>query len=274
MKQAKRYSVLVVGATFAGLGAACALRDQTLVLEKTGAVGSEFTSSYREGKVELDRIVSPHASELRIEALQRNMISEAGGIHWPAFVPVLHQLISKHNLEVLFLTRIVEITAFASGGFEVVLMNGAGLSKVQAGRIIDTTSLCDSAPVRAAGKVRSQRLNAVVVGPEGGEETPPQVEGFSFHQGRFPSEWVVSFPIGPKDDWSAARAGILSHWAARPAALQSWRLATIGDAFDVTLAIADEELEPDWHWHPSCRYADPIAAFEAGIQYSLEVPSK
>ncbi|ULL17014.1 hypothetical protein DVH26_22770 [Paenibacillus sp. H1-7] len=273
MHEVERFHVLIVGSTFAGLGLASSLKEKALVVERTGSVGAEFIAAFRNAKVNLSQEVSPITNTLMSEAVHRSVIGGEGGIHWPAFAPLLYRVISSEKLPVRFLTRVIETAALPDGGYEVTLMGAAGLSKVQVDTIIDTTSFCETAPDSAGRQLQGKRLNAMIHRPESTQNPPSITEGFTIYQGRFASEWVVSCPLELDDDWHAARERLLSFWEARPESLKPWKLATIADAFDVSLPAKTSVLSPGWLWHPSAAYADPIAAFEAGVQFQMEVPA-
>ncbi|SDD02497.1 hypothetical protein SAMN02799630_02056 [Paenibacillus sp. UNCCL117] len=271
MQKETKVGVLVAGATFAGLGLALSLGEQALVVERTGAVGAEFTAAFRPAKADLSSRVSTDTAELREEAVGRNIVGEDGGMHWPAFVPVLQQWIHSRNIRVRFLTRIVEVKALPGAGFEVTLLDAAGLSKVRADRLVDTTSFCETEPAAASGgRLHGKRLNAIIHRPDAPQLAPPTIAGYPIHRGRFNSEWAASCQLSLSDDWFAARTRLLSWWDARPEELQPWRLAAIADGFDAGVDGGTTEVAEGWAWHPSAAYADPFAAFEAGVRFRYQ----
>ncbi|CAG7648394.1 hypothetical protein PAESOLCIP111_05590 [Paenibacillus solanacearum] len=272
MSALKRYDVLIAGATFEGLGIASAAGNRAVLIERTGGVGVEFTATYRQAVIDRTLAVSPRAEALRQEADGRNIISAEGGIHWPAFVPILHQVIQKEQLEVRFLTRIIEVAADPSGDYRVTWIDAAGLSTVLAGRIVDTTNFCETAPQAAAGYLGKRRLNAVIHNSSAPEQQPPDCDGYPVHGGRFATEWITSAALEAEDDWASARERLLAHWAKRPEALRPWQLATIADGFDVEVeAGTGIDIADRWEWRPTARYRDPVAAFEAGLQSAMGV---
>ncbi|WP_028551971.1 hypothetical protein [Paenibacillus sp. UNC451MF] len=271
MSKTEQYTVLIAGATFTGLSLACNYGKKAMVVERTGAVGPEFTSTFCKAKIDRAQRVSERSSALREEAEMRNMIGEDGAIHWPAFVPVLHQLISREQLEVRFLTRIIEVKSQPSGGFEVTLMNAAGLSKVIADRIVDTTSFCDTSWSSSQERLHGKRLCAMIYRPDAPDEPPPHIEEYAIHRGRFCSEWVTCLTVRVEDSWAEARAQLLSIWSNRPEPLFPWQLVTIADAFDVEVDPGTHPIAHGWIWHPSAAYSDPIQAFDVGSRMKLEV---
>lgn len=273
MSEVQRYDVLIAGATLLGLGLASVTEGRTVVIERTSGVGAEFAASYRQGTVDGSVTLSTQAAALRKEATDRNITSlEGGGIHWPALVPILHQVIQKNQLEVRFLTRILEVVVDPSGDYLVTLVDASGLSTVKVGRIVDTTSFCDTAPEVAAVYQGKRRLNAVIYRSDELEQQPPQCEGYLAYGGHFASEWVTSIQLTAEDDWSSARNRLLEHWSRRPEALLPWQLVTIADSIDVEMEAGTEyKLDNHWTWRPSAGYRDPIGAFEAGVQSVVEV---
>ncbi|TVY05602.1 FAD-dependent oxidoreductase [Paenibacillus cremeus] len=270
-QEARSADVLIAGATFAGLGLAGRLGKQAVVVERTGFVGPEFTSSYCRAVIHGTAKGSAEAQALRSEAQERNLIASDGAIHSPAFVPVLHRLIQREGINVRFLTRVIQVDAQPMGGFAVTLMDGSGLSVLHVKCIVDTTGLCDTSPLTASMSPVKRRLNAMIHHPGAPEEVPPRCSGYELHRGRFPSEWMVGCELAPTDDWAAARDRLLTHWRQRPEALKPWQLATIADAFEVMVKAGTCDIASGWVWHPSAAYRDPIAAYEAGIQLALEV---
>lgn len=138
MRKADNYHpVIVLGATFAGIGTAYADRENTLIIERSALVGYEFINCFRTGTGWLDCKVSSEGERLRNELFEKNILKKDGKICISETAPVLYNRLVADNLNFLFMTDVVSIDS-TSSAFEVEVYNASGFSRFIADKIIDT----------------------------------------------------------------------------------------------------------------------------------------
>lgn len=263
--------VLVVGATFAGIGVAASLSGtgtNVRLIERTMLVGHEFINSYRPGMNWNRKTESFQAEELRGLWMQRNVLAEDGRVHIGGMAPTLHERLLEWKLPILLQTEIVEVKALEDGGYEATLFDASGIREVRAERIVDTTSECLTSPGREAASAKFIGANLHYLGTEGAvQPVMPEVLGERMTPGRFASEAYLQLPIETNATWDEARHELHRYWASRPEELAPWTIAAVADVFAVHPAAHASRLGDGWSWLPSCAGDNPLLALEAGYQF-------
>lgn len=111
----KYVPLLVVGATFAGVGIASAARRGALVVEAFSQPGHEFISSYRPGEHWYRSPRTAAGKRLLEQLVRRNVLDETYRLHIPAVLPILCQWMKEKRLPVLLMTAITRITPHPDG---------------------------------------------------------------------------------------------------------------------------------------------------------------
>lgn len=253
------YPVIVLGSTFAGLGAAYANKENTLVIDRSALVGYEFINSYRPGEAWNDVALSGEGMGLKEELLQRNILSEQGKVHIPAVAPVLYNRIKEDGLHVLFLTDIVEICS-TGDGYELQVYNTSGFRKIKTDRIVDTRA--DNIPQQL---IKGKSIHAMLHCEDENVPLPGNNEQAEFLEGKQKGEVILRFFLDAKDDWASARAKLHRFWMNRPEEWKSWVIAAVASTFDIAVEKGPGMVDENWCWLPSSAYSNPLAAFEAGM---------
>jgi hypothetical protein len=277
------YSLLVCGATFAGLGAAQAAREagrSVLVIERTASAGKEFVNAFNPGRHWAKPLeLSPFAERFRDDLVRRNVMEPGGPVHLPAMHPILCLLIKESGLDVRFLTEVVDVKE-RGGRYCVRLINAGGLHEVIVDEILDTSS--DRATTPGSLHVpEGKRLNAYLyggavdaAGGAGGASgldvaslAAPEGGAVAVVGGRYPSEVILKFAVAPTDDWPQGRRKLHLYWKERPAAWQAWTIAAIADEFESLVAPGARQVGKRWSWLPSEGFDHPLEAIDQGVRY-------
>lgn len=260
--------LLVIGATFAGVGISSASKHNTLIVEQASLPGHEFISSYRPGDNWNSPPRTPSGKRFLEQLVQRNVLDESGLVHIPAVLPILCEYIKNEQLSLLLMTTITNITPHPNG-YEVTMSHSSGLQTIIAGQIIDTTlqSLFHSEAAQPA--LVSKSINAMLHHPE---PSGIRLESFdkrvSFVKGRFHSEWILKVELALDDDWIAARRKLHDIWSGRPEALRPWTIAATADTFELHACKGPAVIRPNWLRLPSCAYSNLLEAFEEGVLFA------
>ena len=260
------YETLVIGATCAGLAAALARPEETLLVEPSAGIGWEFVAAIRPGTGWEDAGGSGEGAEgLRRELIDRNILHQ-GRVHLPAIAPVLFKRLYDSGAHYLFLTDVLDVAA-GGGGYEVVLFGRSGSRKVRVRRILDTTSGLVSRPARRV-EVTYRGIHAILSGSVRGAQSEGSRAAWQYRTvpGRFPSEAYLMLPLnGDDDDWPRARARLHDFWTDRPGELLGADLATVATRLAEKPVPADVP-ERGWRHLPSASYDNPLQAFAAGVR--------
>lgn len=264
-------NVLVIGATLAGIGIAYAGKERTLIVERTSGPGQEYIGCFHPGE-RLDEATRTEASKaFRDELVQRNLLSAENRLHVGALTPLLLNRIQRDGLRVLFLTEVISIEQEKDGVYSITLFNASGLRQIRARHIVDTTSMCVSAPGYLP-EIRRKSINAVLHNTDRQANLPVVEDGEAeVVQGRFPAELFLKLRVAPADDWPTARHKLHQYWANRPASFGSWTMAMVADVFEI--GAAEGPLKLDGHrrvWLPSCAYSNVLQSFDAGFIFGAE----
>ncbi|KRE99823.1 hypothetical protein ASG89_27205 [Paenibacillus sp. Soil766] len=265
--------VLVIGATFAGIGLAQKLGSQALLVERTMLVGHEFINSYRPGHNWNRTPQSILTEQLREQWVSRNLLNEAGGVHIGGLAPSVYKLLLDSRQSLRLMTEVLDVRPRSEAGYEVTLLDATGVGYISVDQIIDTTSECRS----VGGKVP---LGSKFIGAVLHRETATFVEesldvpiehAELLTGGLFASEAYLQFPVEATSSWDMARDQLHHYWISRPEPLRPWTIAAIADVFTVRTHAQQAKLGEGWVWMPSCGFDNPLHAMDKGFQYGDEV---
>lgn len=263
--------VLVIGATFAGIGLAQKLGSQALLVERTMLVGHEFINSYRPGHNWNRTPQSILTEQLREQWISRNLLNDVGGVHIGGLAPSVYKLLLDSRLSLRLMTEVLDVMPRSEAGYEVTLLDATGVRYINVDQIIDTTSECRS----AGGKVpmgpkfigavlhRETEVLASLDGPEEHKEL--------LTAGLFASEAYLQFPVDSSSTWEIARYQLHHFWKSRPESLRSWTIAAMADVFSLQAQAQHVKIGEGWLWMPSCGFDNPLHAMDEGFQYGEEV---
>ncbi|WP_158606971.1 FAD-dependent oxidoreductase [Paenibacillus ginsengarvi] len=262
-------SILIVGATFAGLGAALAALEENrdvVVVERTALVGREFIEAFRPGS-EWTPPVTKLGQLFREALMQRGLMEEAGPAHLPALHPLLCSLVKENGLKVRFLTEIVDVTR-RGDQYEVTLHDASGCGTLAADTIVDTTSQRLTSPGQPAVPGRKW-IRAYLYNTDIRDAVLPEQidEMMTVCRGRYRSEVILRVEAAPEDGWTEVRRRLFAYWQARPERWKPWTIAAVAGEFESDVPPGPHVQNDGLIWLPSEAYANPLNALDQGYDY-------
>ncbi|MBO5667948.1 MAG: hypothetical protein J6S43_02360 [Lentisphaeria bacterium] len=261
----KKYSTLICGATFYGIGQAVG-RSGTLIVDPGVNPGHEFAGTFCTQVCKPEQLRTQIAANFYRRLLSLNAVS-GGRLHPAALVPVLSSFIIEHGLKILMdTTPVKDVTDEKENMHRISLMNTGGMMEVAADMVIDTLT--------PPGNVVCKEFNALLHSdhpekiPEKWLNPGLEIRHTPFlTAGRFASEAVLHFPCPPDMDYSTARAEIGAFWKQRPADLSGWKIAVTAQEF---FEITGRRTETDRIPQNFCKnFRDPLSALDAGIMEAM-----
>lgn len=258
----KCYDLLVIGATFTGIGAASSSNKKVLVVDNRSQVGYEFINSYKTGCGWNGMEISDATKQLEHEMQKRGLFSPAGIVNLPPLAPILYDYIRRCKFSILLMTEIIDIKS-AADGYEIRIFNTEGFGTIRAADILDTTT--------SNVEIESKTLNAFLYNPDEDATVPESWNGdIEFVQGNIASEAILKLKMDVHDDWTKAREKIHRLWAGRPRNIKSWTIAAVADCFDISAGNRKDSANDGLTVIPSCSYHNPLEAFEAGVGFAKQ----
>lgn len=257
-----KYKTAVIGGTLTALGAALALKDDYIIIEKGAVPGFEFAHAFKAG-INWDKTPVTAPGEAFKSEMEKRNILENGRISIAALPPILFNMIKNEGLNFLFWTEIVEISR-EGGCWKIKLFNASGLNTILAENILDTTS--GGVFGKFASSLKMKKINAVLNGT--GEISVP--ENAEIVDCRFPSEKIFSVSLDLKDDWPSARKKLFDAFISGHHCMKQWRIAATAFTFDYSSEKGPFMSDEKWTRLPSTGYDNPLAAFEGGFTFEWE----
>jgi|GEM_PF-1406131 len=259
--------LLVIGATFTGMGMALSDPDRSLVIESTAAVGSEFIAAFRPG-VPVNRLFSDRrVLQFRDELMRRRAMDEAGRVHLPALAPICCSLLHQKKVRIRFLTRPMAVE-YEQGKWKVTIISPAGVEVIVATNVVDTSSI--GMMLRLLGKPNEEGyqpyINASLHRSEGLAVVQDLVEdGLIVYEGAIDGEVYINVSLCSEDDWSKARMRLKETWSARSQASRKWTIASVASALDIRQQSGIRTIDDQLYWLPSSGYDHPLQAYNEGL---------
>jgi len=263
----KKVSVLVVGATFFGLGVAIGAGKRAKVIERSIMAGPEFICTYRESRGFDEALKHEKTLVLKEEFKKRNILGENDKVHIPAMQPVLYNLIKNENIDISFSTEF--ISAVKNGAeYEAELFDVSGYKRTFCKKIVDTTALCITRPELNVN-IKSKSINALIHSKEDLTK-PDDIEGVKFFFGNCNGEVYMKYPLDKNDDIIRAREKLHKFWQTRPEILKNWSLDAVATEMEI-IPEPDSKNDENFLWYPSSAYNNPLKAFDEGISLGLRL---
>jgi len=221
------YDLVIIGATFLGLGAA---KGNCLILERSEQIGYEYISCCA-GSMD-----SSPENELKTLILKHNI----SNIH--TLAPLLYSYVKEKKLPILLSTEIIEITR-ESDGFCLKLYNANGISIIKAKKIIDTT-LGTAVSNNDKIKIKEKYINAIIRNKEK------------------KSNEIFSVKLEENTDWCEARQKL--HTEFSKISTDNLKIAAVADCFYIKPSEKRKIISENHIIMPSCGYDNPLKAFEEG----------
>lgn len=247
------YNLIIIGATFAGVGAAVANGGDVLIVEHRPQAGYEFIGCYNPGFGYDNMTLCEYVDGFRSELIERNVLAD-GRVRIGAVSPVLYARMETLQLPILMLTDVTDIRS-VSGGFELDIYNAQGFRTITADNVIDTTPL----------NIKQKSINALLVGGK----TPPQnIDGMIFVKGKSDEEYTVKLSLDLGCTYADARQTLHKRWESRTGELQEWVIAAVADYFEFSCKKGPIYHTKGYIHLPSCAYRNPLEALDEGYKYA------
>lgn len=261
------YDLIVIGATFAGLGAAYAARDKVLVLESRSQIGYEFIGAYHPGDDwEMEKSLSAKGEELRSELVARGILSKEGKVYIPEVLPLIYHRVSQDNLPVLLMTEVIRVEK-EDDCYLVEIYNSDGIAQLRAKRVLDTTEGRSVSP-KLRPRILKKTINAMLWGGEAGEIVleEPGVQILSANK---KGEAILKLDMDCSTNYTEARRRLHEYWTVKGKEWPGWTIAGMGDCFGLIPEENTREISEGHRLLLSCSFSNPLAAFEAGVKAVL-----
>lgn len=244
------YDVIVLGATFAAAGIAVAAKDSCLVLDSRPQAGYEFLNALSFGTNYDSKPITPEGKALE-KAFHARGVFRADTPNLFPCAPVLYGLLQdKHvllNMQILSVVYDVDcftVTAHGVSGYRIF----------QAKQVVDTRT--------HANQLLSSSLNMIINCPSG--TAPSLPAGLRPEPTATPTDFLIRCPVKPDRDYLKARAALAAVIRQLP---EHCKLLLTADCFDDTISGQYPMQKDGILYLPSKQFANPIAAFDAGVHY-------
>lgn len=257
---------VVIGAACHGAGIVLGGGD-VLVADNGAVVGAEYFDTYRACSGWKDGLQNAVARGLYRDMADRGTITGERSDTY-ALAPFLYKALIPHHGRFALWTTFLGMRP-DNGGFAVSLFDADGRREVRCARVVDMTPACVTNPEFGRTNILSARLTAAVIAPDAAallEEWRPETG--TLRPGRTHDELFFSVPVDPAAGFPAARRKLVAEWnRRREVFFRNNKIAFIAKRFETTLARDDETFAPNHFFFNPARFANPLAAIDAGITF-------
>lgn len=255
------YLTIIFGSGYAGLGFAAA-QPETLILEETETVGSDFHAVLRPAY----KVSTPHtkqAQELCEFLRHYNVMTEGEKLDVLRLSTAICRYEELRNTEILLNARLISII-YEPDGYYVNIATNSGVRTLHTKQIIDVTAKRVTA--RNSVRVCANQLHIICSNPT--DDFEERIHKFAhtakcrqlFMQG----EWSVTFDFAPEITLAEARLKTEQLWQ-RAFPNGESLIDAVSFDFDVVAKPVGTEKIP---WIAPHAYDDPIAAYDAGVLFA------
>ena len=252
----KFYDLVVIGATFAGIGAASANAGRTIILESRQQIGYEFINSYKYGTEWSKTPETELGLKFKDDLCNRGVLSADGFVHMPALAPIICDYVNKHKLDLLLMTDIINIEN-TEDLYYITIHNVSGFEVIKAAKVLDTRF--------NNVKITNKYINAMLTNYEN-DEVLSNLTYACVEKGLF-GEYVLKYEIDIEDNWIIAREKLHRFWNNRPGNLNKWVISSVADCFEIKSDIIKGITNDKVSYICSAAFNNAIQAFEAGVLF-------
>lgn len=256
----KVYERVILGATF--FGAATALCDpaNTLIVEQTGLIGTDFVDCFHEKPPKRIDVQTALGKQFADDLKKKGLLSDDGTIYLGPCVYVLTDYLKRADVPCLFLTKVMNIEQMPDGLFLMELYNQEGFSTVLTKSVLDTTSkgVLHNKILKTGA---SKTLN-IIVKNEGASDSRILHNSISGLD-------TFLFPVEIDAQWEGMRQKIDDFWSEQDLAANGVTIAAIADSFAYTNDKGVYEIEKNHVWKPSTAYDNLLEAFDFGAREEI-----
>ncbi|MCK9478467.1 MAG: hypothetical protein M0R40_03065 [Firmicutes bacterium] len=248
-----KYDLLIIGATFTGMGAAFAKKENTLVVERCSLIGYEFIDCFNPGYGYGCTLLTGFAKNFADELTAAKLLTKEGITNIAATAPILYSLVKDSSIPVMLNTDVAEVT-HNGVEFSVKIFNSQGFSEIRADMILDTRS-CN---------VVSKTINAVLNSDKPDFSCFTNSGSVSYICCPLTGSTILKLCVDKNDDFPVARKKLHGFWEKRKGILKEWTISSVANCFDYNCRPAVSEKDGAILL-PSCAYRNPLEALQAGI---------
>jgi hypothetical protein len=216
-----KFELVVIGATFAGIGKAVRNKD-SLIIESGTIPGREYVSAFCSGIADDLPLKTPQALKLKDELLKRGILSD-GRVNPAGLAAYINKYLLENGVTVLFMTEVLGIEK-KEDVYEISVYSCGKQQKIWADKVV-------------SGKLGGERAetfyNAAISGGQGKMLPEPWHEDIIFEPGAYPGEAYVKLKTNSNCGLSKARILLRNIWASRPQKYNEWKIAMFADTFEI-----------------------------------------
>ncbi len=223
------YKRIILGATFAGLGAAVSEPEGCLVVERRSQPGYEYI-----GSLSTIPCKSPAegaaAKELERQLRAYGILSENGMAAHGALASFIDAYILKKEIPILLQTEVLAVKK-RDGYYKIELLNASGKQSVTANEVFYAQ------PPKTDGVAYVSAL----LTPQDAKSTDlrPWRDDMVLEPGYFDGQLILKVRVDGNASMQQARKALLDCWHARPAEYVHWRIAVFAEELDIFYAQAN-----------------------------------
>lgn len=256
MKQ--RYTTIVLGATYYGLGYASS-HEGCLILEEAQTLGGDFHHCLRPVRME-------EAGEAERNSEMGRIMAEYGVWTDTSFdllkaQAVVHEYAARKiaaGMEILLDARLLSVDRNAAG-VTVNFITNQGIQSVSADNLVDATVDCISAPGKVVCTAKSFNVFTVAMGEDFSKKLKTVCPACCVRNGPLENEKLIQFCVDPEATLTEAYEKMMAYWAmAFPNGEE--KILFAADTFDVRYEPAGE-MPAGW---VAERFPNPVTAFVKG----------
>lgn len=229
----KNFQRIILGATSSGLGAFFADPEETLLVEASSMIGTDFATSFYPGATAGNQYDGKIKNIIFEEAIKIGVLNN-GLVHLPG----LHTLLYKHLIP--YVQNCLLLTEYLSaetvdGKIAVTVFNKNGTTIYTCEELIDATPTLITNQIKT--EVISGSLGSVFVSTKDDAVLPILKHGKTFPT-CFSNEFYFHIPLTREDSWSNARNNLIKFIIENKEAFEGWSLAAT--AVEKKIKISDK----------------------------------
>ncbi len=254
----KSVKTVIFGATFLGVSLTLSKSEDSIIIERSCLIGSEFVDSFNEKKrkkIHMNSIIGQHFSDTLKE---KKILNENGDIYSVPAMFTLCNDIRENHIKILFSTEILAIEKI-NNQYRIKILNCEGISYIYAKNIIDTTSkgvLHNEIAKINAGKY----LNSIIYNDT--NQAIPEISETTTNG--ITKKTILHLKVGLETDWYTARNKLIEFLKENHDCLNGWKVSLMANTFAYIMPPTKIELDKNYYWYPSCSYYNLLEAFDKG----------
>lgn len=254
----KRYTTIVLGATYYGLGYASSHPD-CLILEESQTAGGDFHHCLH--PVRMDNAVKAEKESEMGAIMSEYGVWTADCFDMLKAQAVVHEYIARkllQGMEILLDARILSVVRDDTG-VTVTFITGEGISQVTADNLVDTSVDCISAPEAVRCTAKTLNVFTVAMEEDFSQRLRAACDACCILDGPQENEKLILFCCAPEEKMTQAYLRMMDYWnKAFPDGEE--KILFVADTFDARYESVGEKPE---FWVGQ-RFANPIDAFVKG----------